>query len=241
MKGLGAMFGSAGAITGVCQFFVFAISIAVICINQYQLTDVPPSSLRPFIWHSVSCAYSATGTTECNYLYAVGAVGLLFSIVIGLLQIAIGKGGGMGTHVTNIVLNCMNLGWWLAASVYFTVKFNDLPSPSELGLDVNSGIPYNYMRAINALCFTALAFATLAVIASAVGQAGASKASKEDQDYEGQKPGAIASQPVGYLWPRLALLCASWLSSPPVPAKRPRAPAGLPPPPAGYAVLPAKV
>eukprot|EP00955_Chlamydomonas_euryale_P106884 365733-Chlamydomonas_euryale.AAC.28 len=184
MKGLGVLFGSAAGGTGICQFFVFAISIAVLCINNYQLTDVYAYYSPPYGWRSVSCAYSPTSITACNYLYAVGVFGLLFSLAIGFLQIAIGKGGGMGTHVANTVLNCMNLCWWLAASVYFTVKFNDLPTPAELGLDGNTGIPYNYMRAVDALSFMAFTFALLSVVASVLGLVGARKAWKEDHGYE---------------------------------------------------------
>mmetsp|Transcript_29282 Transcript_29282/g.86648 ORF Transcript_29282/g.86648 Transcript_29282/m.86648 type:complete len:204 (-) Transcript_29282:270-881(-) len=189
MQGPRCTIGSAASGTAVCQFFVFAISVAVLCINRYQINGIFSSYSWPYARRSVACAYSATGKTPCNYLYAVGGFGLLFSILIGLLQLAVGKRHGVGVHIGNVVLNVMNVGWWIAAGVYFTTLYDDLPKPAGFVLNINTNIPYDYMRAINALCFTAVAFAALSLIASFAGLTAARKAQKEDQDlYRSEKP-----------------------------------------------------
>eukprot|EP00955_Chlamydomonas_euryale_P093983 364819-Chlamydomonas_euryale.AAC.4 len=258
MKGLQGTPGAAAGCAAICQFFVVAISVAILCINRYQITDVFAFYSFPYVWRFVSCAYSPTSITSCNYLYAVGAFGLLFSILIGFLQCAAGRSNGMGMHACNVVVNFMHLGWWIAAGVYFTVEYNDLPKASDFGSDVDTGIPYSYMRAINALCFTAVAFAALSMIASFAGLISARKAPKEEHGsgYAAEKPspqqapmynptpGTYAYPPPAPGYPGSPPPTGGYPPAPagypPAPTGYPPAPAGYPPPPAGYAPPPAR-
>mmetsp|Transcript_43047 Transcript_43047/g.129276 ORF Transcript_43047/g.129276 Transcript_43047/m.129276 type:complete len:269 (-) Transcript_43047:458-1264(-) len=242
--------GVARGVTAICQLLILAIAVAVIAINRYQLTDVYLIWWGNYYNSYVTCSYNPDSITPCQYLYALGALAIVMGLIASIFQ-CVSRGKTITLAKLDIAISAVMLAWWIAGGVYFTVMYNDVPKDNNAPADTD--LPYSYMRAINALSFTAVGLASVSLIASVWGLMQAKEAMSGGYLPEQQQPpqvpvyapppGAYAYQTPapgypapgypapGYPMPGYA---APGYPVPPPPAGYPAPPAGYAQPPAGY-------
>ncbi|KAG2451901.1 hypothetical protein HYH02_003676 [Chlamydomonas schloesseri] len=104
-------------------------------------------------------------TVPCNYLYAVGALGIFVS---SLTMCFAPCPGGM---IASIISGIFHIVWWAVSGWYFTGKYNDATSYPRS----------NYRHAAMALCWTNLAFGCIQFLMAI---AGTFKGRGRGDDYE---------------------------------------------------------
>lgn len=229
--------GGAGRVcSGICHFFIIGCAICEIVMNYYQLFDVTVwvwSTTWPYGWvpYGVSCAFAGGSTTPCNYLYALGAISLILSIII--IPIGCCARGNVCLMVTELILALCLVGWWLAGAIYFTDAYNDANDGGRTTAN-------DYRHAAMAVAWTAFCFSVVASACSVWSFMVARKAGKEHDG--GKHHDAPTAAPVppqathgGYAYPPPPDPLAA--QYPPAPAPY-YPPPGAPPPPSAYPPVP---
>ncbi|KAG1668880.1 hypothetical protein FOA52_016047 [Chlamydomonas sp. UWO 241] len=214
--------------TSLCQFLISGCAICVVLIDRYQLTDWYYAQSYPYYYYWVSCAYSSTSTTPCNYLYALGGVSIVMSLIISLFQ-CMSRGQSRTVVCLDVGLSMMMFAWWLAGGIYFTVQYNDLVSNNgNGGKGGTAGLPMDYLKAVYAVAWAAFGLACVSLVFSIMALSATQEAGAAGHLPEQQAPPAVpvyypppGAQPV-YNYP------------PPPPGAY-----AVPPPPGAYAVPPA--
>lgn len=88
-------------------------AVAVLAITALQLANV---DTWKDLWNSKLCKAGPdpTNSSVCTYLYAVGGVSIVLTIIIGLMQLITCNMCGCGKYM-DAVFTILAAGWWLAA------------------------------------------------------------------------------------------------------------------------------
>lgn len=225
---LARMGGPGRLCNGLLHVIIIGCAICVIVINRYQLFDIlywVYVPYWPFYEYLGVCAYSLTETTPCNYLYALGALSLVASVII--VPIGCCARGNVCLLITELIFSICLAAWWLAGAIYFTDQYNDLD-------DGGVSTVNDYRQAIMAVSWTAFACSVIACASSIWSFMVARKAGgKKDHEHV---PTAATVPPQahgGYAYPPPPDPMSGYPPAPP-PAAPYYPPAAGAPPPAAY-------
>ncbi|KAG2441656.1 hypothetical protein HXX76_003274 [Chlamydomonas incerta] len=161
--------------SALCCVVLLGCSIAILVINRNELASVtytcwytwPYTTCTAYYWGCLASA-NFDDTTPCNYLYAVGALGI-FSASLTLCFIAC-PGGMIG----NLISAIFHVVWWAVAGDYFNSKYNEA---HDVPLN-------NYRHAIMGLCWTNLSFSGVQFLVAIFGVVGMRNGGSRGGDYE---------------------------------------------------------
>ncbi len=115
----------------ICAFAIAGVIAAKLYDVSFQITDG-----GKVVWSDEACLLgTAVGSsTLCDYMYAVVAFSLLFSLVISLVQCLTCNLCGVGS-VLDVVFAIIGTVWWSIAAVVVTkngteANSQDIPEPS---------------------------------------------------------------------------------------------------------------